>query len=135
MLKVKNCAALIVCRNFFAQPLKIISMNMSLRNFCLAFCLFVSYFCPAQPVITEYFLVREPIKINLEDRKVQKNIYTKGVLDIVFYPTKLTLAITYLLSPTSNIEVLGTVRSLINLNTASINKNKSERIGNERVRE
>ena len=49
----------------------------------------------AQPVITEYFAMKEPFKIELSDKKVQKAVYTKGVLDIDWNDAKRTLSVTY----------------------------------------
>ena len=49
----------------------------------------------AQPVITEYFAMKEPFKIELSDKKVQKAVYTKGVLDLDWNAAKRTLSVTY----------------------------------------
>ena len=49
----------------------------------------------AQPVITEYFAMKEPFKIELSDKKVQKAVYTKGVLDLDWNDAKRTLSVTY----------------------------------------
>ena len=49
----------------------------------------------AQPVITEYFAMKEPFKIELSDKKVQKAVYTKGVLDLEWNYAKRTLSVTY----------------------------------------
>ncbi len=49
----------------------------------------------AQPVITEYFLMNEPIKVDLNDKKAQKSINGKGILDITWDKTELVLAVTY----------------------------------------
>jgi hypothetical protein len=49
----------------------------------------------AQPVITEYFTMKEPFKLEIADKKVQKAIYTKGVLDIDWNDVKRILAVTY----------------------------------------
>ena len=49
----------------------------------------------AQPVVTEYFAMKEPFKIDLADKKIQKAVYVKGVLDLDWNDTKHTLAVTY----------------------------------------
>jgi hypothetical protein len=49
----------------------------------------------AQSVITEYFDVKGGLKVDLNDKKVAKAIYTKGVLDIEWNGDKRVLAISY----------------------------------------
>jgi hypothetical protein len=49
----------------------------------------------AQAVITEYFDVKEALKIDLNDKKAAKAVYSKGVLDIDWNGDKRVLAISY----------------------------------------
>jgi hypothetical protein len=49
----------------------------------------------AQAVITEYFDLKEGLKIDLNDKKAAKSIYSKGVLDIDWNGDKHILAISY----------------------------------------
>lgn len=49
----------------------------------------------AQPVITEYFTMKEPFRIELNDKKVQRAVYTKGVLDLDWNDVKRILSVTY----------------------------------------
>jgi hypothetical protein len=49
----------------------------------------------AQPIITEYIVMPETFQIDLTNKKIQKAIYIKGVLDIEWIEKKLTLAVTY----------------------------------------
>jgi hypothetical protein len=46
-------------------------------------------------IITEYFLMNEAIKVDLNDKKTQKAINGKGILDITWDKTELVLAVTY----------------------------------------
>ena len=39
--------------------------------------------------------MKEPFKIELSDKKVQKAVYTKGVLDLDWNDAKRTLSVTY----------------------------------------
>jgi hypothetical protein len=55
----------------------------------------VSVSIKAQPVVTEYFAMKEPFKIDLSDKKVQKAAYIKGVLDLDWNEAKHTLAVSY----------------------------------------
>jgi hypothetical protein len=49
----------------------------------------------AQAVITEYFEVKETLKIDLSDKKTTKSMYSKGVLDIDWNSDKRVLSISY----------------------------------------
>ncbi len=49
----------------------------------------------AQAVITEYFDVKESLKIDLNDKRTAKAVYIKGVLDIDWNGDKRILAISY----------------------------------------
>lgn len=49
----------------------------------------------AQLVITEYFTMNSSFKIDLNDKKVQKVVYTKGVLDLDWNDAKRVLAVSY----------------------------------------
>jgi hypothetical protein len=49
----------------------------------------------AQAVITEYFDVKETLKVDLGDKKTAKTMYSKGVLDIDWNSDKRVLAISY----------------------------------------
>jgi hypothetical protein len=49
----------------------------------------------AQPVITEYFAMKEPFKIDFSTKSVQKAVYTKGVLDLDWDESKRVLAVSY----------------------------------------
>ncbi|MBL7816492.1 MAG: hypothetical protein JNL70_15845 [Saprospiraceae bacterium] len=55
----------------------------------------VSVSVKAQPVITEYFTMKEPFKIDLNDKKTQKAVYTRGVLDLDWNDAKRILAVSY----------------------------------------
>ncbi|MBL7816532.1 MAG: hypothetical protein JNL70_16045 [Saprospiraceae bacterium] len=96
-------------------------MELFFRRALSAGCfLFVTQFCSAQPVITEYFTMREAFKIDLNDKKIQKTIYTKGVLDIVWNAPNFILAITYDPRTTDSKEVMKTIQDVVKLNTAGI---------------
>jgi hypothetical protein len=55
----------------------------------------VSVSLKAQPTITEYIAMKEPLKIDLSDKKIQKAMNAKGVLDLEWNEGKRTLAISY----------------------------------------
>lgn len=58
----------------------------------LVFCL-VSL--KAQPYVTEYLLMGDTFKLDLKNQKVQKMLYTKGVLDVIWTPNKKLLTVCY----------------------------------------
>lgn len=70
-------------KNFFFNTIAIVALVLT------------SISLKAQPVITEYFTMKEPFKIELNDKKVQKAVYTKGVLDLDWNDVKRTLSVTY----------------------------------------
>ena len=74
----------------------------------LAVCLFVlsTQFIHAQAVITEYFDVKESFRLDLQDKKISKAVYIKGVLDIDWNSDKRVLAISYDPKITSVTEVM-----------------------------
>lgn len=65
------------------------------NTLAIAILLLASVSLKAQPVVTEYFAMKEPFKIDLNDKKVQKAVYTKGVLDLDWNDAKRTLSVSY----------------------------------------
>lgn len=98
-------------------------MKNSLRILCLVGFLFAINFGKAQPVITEYFAMRESIKIDLNDKKIQKSINAKGILDMVCNNSNSVLAVTYDPKMIDSKEVLRTVQEVLGLNNAGIVSN------------
>jgi hypothetical protein len=71
-------------------------MKASILRSALAIILMVAVqSVKAQAVITEYFDVKEAFKIDLNDKKAAKAVYSKGVLDIDWNGDKRVLAISY----------------------------------------
>lgn len=93
--------------------------NSFLRSLCLGCCLFVLNFGKAQPVITEYFAMRENVKIDLNDKKIQKSINAKGILDVAWNSSNSVLSVTYDPKLTESREVLKNVQELLGLNNAT----------------
>ena len=91
-----------------------------IRSLSIGCLLFTLNFCQAQPVITEYFVMKEAFKIDLNDKKVQKTIYAKGILDIVWNATSLILAVTYDPKVTDSKEILRSIQDVVSLNTTGI---------------
>ena len=90
------------------------------RSLCLGYFLCALNFCYAQPVVTEYFVMKEGFKIDLSDKKIQKSIYTKGVLDIIWSSSNLTLSISYDPKLTDAKEILKSIHDAVGLNSTSI---------------
>ncbi len=65
------------------------------NTLAIAALVLVSISVKAQPVITEYFTMKEPFKIDLSAKSVQKAVYTKGVLDLDWNDAKHILAVSY----------------------------------------
>ena len=65
------------------------------NTIAVAALLLASISVKAQPVVTEYFTMKEPFKIDLSEKKIQKAVYTKGVLDIDWNDVKRILAVSY----------------------------------------
>lgn len=69
--------------------------NFFFNTFAILALVLTSVSLKAQPVITEYFTMKEPFKIDLSDKKVQRAVYTKGVLDLDWSDSKRVLAVSY----------------------------------------
>ena len=59
------------------------------------FCLLTGYTTKAQEVITEYLIMSDTFQLDLKNKKVQKMVYAKGVLDVDWNWAKRTLAVSY----------------------------------------
>jgi hypothetical protein len=90
------------------------------RSLCLGCFLFAINFCNAQPVVTEYFVMKTGFKIDLTDRKVQKSVYVKGVLDIVWSTSDSNLSITYDPKVTDTKEVMRSIQDFVNTTIPNI---------------
>ena len=66
-----------------------------LRSILAAILMLATQAVNAQAVITEYFEVKEVVKVDLGDKKTTKPMYTKGVLDIDWNGDKRVLSISY----------------------------------------
>lgn len=99
-------------------------MKNSLRILCLVSFLFATNFGKAQPVITEYFTMRESIKIDLNDKKIQKIVYAKGILDVSWNPSDLLLAITYDPKAADNKDIWKSIQEVVDLNSANPSNSK-----------
>lgn len=82
--------------------------------------LFALNFGHAQPVVTEYFVMKTGFKIDLTDKKIQKTVYSKGVIDIVWSTSNMTLSITYDPKLTDGKDILKSIQDVAGLNSASI---------------
>ena len=79
----------------------------------------------AQAVITEYFDVKETLKIDLNDKKAAKAVYTKGVLDIDWNGDKRVLAISYDPKQTKIEDIMSNISLVTGQNlSASLNSKK-----------
>ena len=79
----------------------------------------------AQAVITEYFDVKESLKIDLNDKKAAKAVYTKGVLDIDWNSDKRVLAISYDPKQTKIEDIMSNISLVTGQNlSASLNSKK-----------
>ncbi len=78
----------------------------------------------AQAVITEYFDVKEAIKIDMSDKKVTKTMYTKGVLDIDWNSDKRVLAISYDPKQTKIEDIMSNLSLVVGSGFADLGKKK-----------
>ena len=79
----------------------------------------------AQAVITEYFDVKETLKIDLNDKRAAKAVYTKGVLDIDWNGDKRVLAISYDPKQTKIEDIMSNISLVTGQNlSASLNSKK-----------
>lgn len=100
-------------------------MKNSLRILCLVSFLFAINFGKAQPVITEYYVMKEAVKIDFTDKKLQKSINAKGILDMVCNNSNSVLAVTYDPKIIDSKEVLRAVQEVLGLNNTSFVNNPS----------
>ncbi len=101
-------------------------MKTKLRHCLCAGCiLFAINFCEAQPVVTEYFVMKQGFKIDLTDKKVQKTIYIKGVLDVVYSTSNLTLSITYDPHTTTAIDAMKAIQEVAGASAFSVPQQQS----------
>jgi hypothetical protein len=70
----------------------------------------------AQAVITEYFDVKEVVKLDLSDKKATKPMYLKGVLDIDWNGDKHILAISYDPKQTKIEDIMANINKVSGLN-------------------
>ena len=90
-----------------------------------AFLLIASNTVKAQAVITEYFDVKETLKLDLNDKKSAKSVYTKGVLDIDWNGDKRVLAISYDPKQTKIEDIMSNISAVTGQNlSASLNSKK-----------
>lgn len=99
--------------------------KLLLRGLCLGCLLFVLNFGKAQPVITEYYMMKEAVKIDLTDKKLQKSINAKGILDMVCNNSNSVLAVTYDPKMIGSSDVLRAVQEVLGLNNTSFVNNPS----------
>lgn len=81
----------------------------------------VSVSLKAQPVVTEYIAMKEPFKIDLSDKKVQKAAISKGILDLEWNEGKRTLAVSYDPKATNIQDALHHVKEVANGNMSASN--------------
>ena len=94
--------------------------------------LFMATTAKAQMVITEYFDIKEAVKVDLSDKKVQKSLYAKGILDIDWDATRRVLAIAYDPQQANMAETTHKIGDLIGSSTFSAkqgdkNRNKEKK--------
>jgi hypothetical protein len=96
------------------------------RSLCLCCFILAAHFCWAQPVVTEYYVMKSGFKIDLTDKKIQKTVYVKGVVDIVWSTSNSTLSITYDPHLTSGADVMKAIQDVTGLNNAGIQATKAK---------
>ena len=95
-------------------------MNKLFQRSLSAVCLFFTLnFGQAEPVITEYHYVNAVLKIDLTDKKIQKSVYGRGILDIVWNETNSTIAITYDPKVSEAKDIWRSLQDVLNLNLAN----------------
>jgi hypothetical protein len=78
----------------------------------------------AQAVITEYFDIKEAVKIDMSDKKATKTMYSKGVLDIDWNSDKRVLAISYDPKQTKIEDIMSNLSLVMGTNLADLGKKK-----------
>ena len=68
------------------------TVKQRVATLAFIFCIFT---LKAQPYVTEYLLMSDTFKLDLKNQKVQKMVYAKGVLDVIWTPNKKLLTICY----------------------------------------
>ena len=101
-------------------------MKAAFIRFSAAIILMIaSHTVKAQAVITEYFDVKETLKIDLNDKRAAKAVYTKGVLDIDWNGDKRVLAISYDPKQTKIEDIMSNISLVTGQNlSASLNSKK-----------
>jgi hypothetical protein len=108
-------------------------MKATFLRSALAIILMVaSHSVKAQAVITEYFDVKESLKIDLNDKKAAKAVYSKGVLDIDWNGDKRVLAISYDPKQTKIATILENFRNITGEFSMSINNKTAQEFARKR---
>ena len=92
------------------------------RGLTLGCFLFVMNFAHAQPVITEFYAMKEAIKVDLTDKKVVKTFNAKGILEMSWNTSSSMLAVTYDPKMTESREVFKTIQEVLGMSGTSISK-------------
>ena len=96
-----------------------------LRSAIAVILMIAAHSVKAQAVITEYFDVKEAFKIDLNDKKASKAVYSKGVLDIDWNGDKRVLAISYDPKQTKIEDIMSNISMVTGQNlSASLNSKK-----------
>ena len=99
-------------------------MKVAFLRLIVAVCFLVAtQTIKAQSVITEYLDVKKSFSIDLNDKKSQTAIYTKGVIDVNWNETKRILAISYDPKQTTIETVVATINSIAGNNSDIISIN------------
>ena len=99
-------------------------MKVAFLRLIVAVCFLVAtQTIKAQSVITEYLDVKKSFSINLNDKKNQTAIYTKGVIDVDWNEAKRILAISYDPKQTTIQSIVTTINSIAGNNSDIISIN------------
>ena len=98
-----------------------------LRSAMAVILMIAAHSVKAQAVITEYFDLKEGLKIDLNDKKAAKAIYSKGVLDIDWNGDKRVLAISYDPKQAKIEDIMSNISIVTGQNlSAALNSNKKK---------
>lgn len=89
------------------------------RSLMVGCLLFALNFAQAEPIITEYHFLDMAIWIDLTDKKIQKSVYGRGILDITWDKKNATLAITYDPKVSDVRDIWRSLQEVINLNSSN----------------
>ena len=80
----------------------------------------------AQPIVTEYLVMTDTFQIDRADKRIQKIISTKGMIDIDWRPSKRLLEISYYLGQAKIEDIMQIVMKVAATPLPAVPKNEAK---------